>query len=281
MIDIEKIKIDSKAQARTRLCKATIAEYAEGYKNGATFPPITLYFDGQNYWLADGFHRYFGAQTAGKKQILEEITPGTLRDAVLHSLGANASHGLPRSNADKRKAIRTLLDDPEWTALSSREIARICNVSHPLVLDERNRPLVILPPKDEEKPDSDAGQNDAEQPSKPANTDNSGGDQYACDDANDRIDEEPEYTELDQAHDQIAELQNALSIAAQGELGEEEKAEAINLVDGLRAEIKTLEATLRAVTASRNLLQQENKELKTQIRMQRKEIDKLAGTKTA
>lgn len=277
MIDIEKIKIDSKAQARTRLCKATIAEYAEGYKNGATFPPITLYFDGQSYWLADGFHRYFGAQTAGKKQILEEITPGTLRDAVLHSLGANASHGLPRSNADKRKAIRTLLDDPEWTALSSREIARICNVSHPLVLDERNRPLVILPAQDEKKPDSDAGQGAEERAAKPAISDNSPDDP----DPRHAITSEPEYTELDQAHDQIAELQNALSIAAQGELGEEEKAEAINLVDGLRAEIKTLEATLRAVTASRNLLQQENKELKTQIRMQRKEIDKLAGTKTA
>lgn len=275
MIDIEKIKIDSKAQARTRLCKATIAEYAEGYKNGATFPPITLYFDGQNYWLADGFHRYFGAQTAGKKQILEEITPGTLRDAVLHSLGANAIHGLPRSNADKRKAIRTLLDDPEWTALSSREIARICNVSHPLVLDERNRPLVILPPKDEEKPDSAGDQNDAKQPAKPANTDNLGGDQDADYDANECTDEEPEYTELDQAHDQIAELQNALSVAAQGELGEEEKAEALSLVDGLRAEIKTLEASLRAMTISRDNFQNQVAQLKKQCEMQRKELSRL------
>lgn len=275
MIDIEKIKIDSKAQARTRLCKATIAEYAEGYKNGATFPPITLYFDGQSYWLADGFHRYFGAQTAGKKQILEEITPGTLRDAVLHSLGANAIHGLPRSNADKRKAIRTLLDDPEWTALSSREIARICNVSHPLVLDERNSPLVILPPKDEEKPDSAGDQNDAKQPAKPANTDNLGGDQDADYDANECTDEEPEYTELDQAHDQIAELQNALSVAAQGELGEEEKAEALSLVDGLRAEIKTLEASLRAMTISRDNFQNQVAQLKKQCEMQRKELSRL------
>ena len=281
MIDISKIKIDSKAQSRMKLCKATIDEYAEGYKEGVKFPPVTLFYDGKDYWLADGFHRYFGAQQAGKKVIQEDITPGTLREAILHSVGANASHGLPRSNADKRKAIRTLLDDPEWATLSSREIARYCNVSHPLVLDERNRPLVILPPKDEEKPDSAGDQNDAKQPAKPANTDNLGVDQDADDDANECVNEEPEYTELDQAHDQIAELQNALSVAAQGELGEEEKAEALSLVDGLRAEIKTLEATLRAVTASRNLLQQENKELKTQIRMQRKEIDKLAGTKTA
>jgi len=99
-----------------------------------------------------------------------------LRNAVLHAIGANASHGLPRSNADNRKAVRTLLEDPKWAASSSREIAHHCNVSHPFVIDEKSRALVILPPKDGKKPDSAGDQNDAEQPAKPANTDNSGGD---------------------------------------------------------------------------------------------------------
>jgi len=71
-MESEKSHIDSRAQARSRLCEATIAEYAEGYQNGAASPPITLHFDGQSYWLADGFHRYFGAQPAGKKQILKK-----------------------------------------------------------------------------------------------------------------------------------------------------------------------------------------------------------------
>ena len=35
--------------------------------------------------------------------------------------------------------------------------------------------------------------------------------------------EEPEYTELDQAHEQIAELQNALSVAAKGNLAMRKK----------------------------------------------------------
>ena len=25
---------------------------------GSVFPPITLYYDGAKYWLADGFHRF-------------------------------------------------------------------------------------------------------------------------------------------------------------------------------------------------------------------------------
>ena len=280
MIDIAKIKIDSKAQSRMKLCKATIDEYAEAYKEGVKFPPVTLFYDGESYWLADGFHRYFGAKHAKIKQIQEDVTPGTLRDAILFSVGANANHGLRRSIADRRKAVRTLLDDPEWTKLSNREIAKHCNVSHPTVSAERNRGVVNLPLSDAKKPTETSGKSGVKQEEKPADTDDSETGEGGKFTTNEQS-EEPEYTELDQAHEQIAELQNALSVAAKGELGDEEKAEALSLVDGLRAEIKTLEASLRAVTASRNLLQQENKELKTQIRMQRKEIDKLAGTKTA
>ncbi|EWY35857.1 hypothetical protein N825_32650 [Skermanella stibiiresistens SB22] len=40
--------------------------------------------------------------------------PGSRRDAVPHAVGANARHGLPRSNADKRDAVMILLKDPEW-----------------------------------------------------------------------------------------------------------------------------------------------------------------------
>lgn len=42
-------------------------------------------------------------------------------------------HGLPRSNDDKRRAVSRLLDDPEWSKWSDREIARRCYVNHHLV----------------------------------------------------------------------------------------------------------------------------------------------------
>ena len=54
---------------------------------------------------------------------------GTRRDAILHASGANADHGLRRSNADKRKAVLTLLEDDEWSQWSDREIAKRCGVS--------------------------------------------------------------------------------------------------------------------------------------------------------
>ena len=92
-------------------------------------PPVVIFFDGSSFWLADGFHRFFGAKNACLSEILEERKPGTQREAVLYSLGANAKHGLRRSNADKRKAVQTLLDDPEWSTWSGEAIAKSCAVS--------------------------------------------------------------------------------------------------------------------------------------------------------
>ena len=57
------------------------------------------------------------------------MTVGSRRDAILYSVGANQAHGLRRSNADKRKAVMTLLGDEEWSQWSNREIGRRCGVS--------------------------------------------------------------------------------------------------------------------------------------------------------
>lgn len=93
--------------------------------------------------------------------------------------------------------------------------------------------------------------------------------------------EEPEYTALDAANDQIADLQDALALATAGDLTPEDKDQVAVLIASLREEVKTLTACLRAVTASRDHYQAENGELKQQIRLQRREIDKITGQKTA
>ena len=138
MLDLNLIRIDGGTQARVALNQDTVSEYAEAYRQGAEFPPVIVFFDGADRWLADGFHRYFGAVAAGLTQIREKVTPGTKRDAVLYSLNANATHGLRRTNADKRKAVETLLADAEWAEWSDREIAKQCGVGHPFVAAIRN-----------------------------------------------------------------------------------------------------------------------------------------------
>ena len=141
-VPLHAIRIDGGTQPRTEIHEATVAEYAEAMRQGVNLPPLVLFFDGAELWLADGFHRYHACQKLGLVATGAEIHNGTRRDAVLYAVGANATHGLQRTNADKRRAVKMLLDDPEWAEWSDREIARICQVSASLVDSVRQSSLL-------------------------------------------------------------------------------------------------------------------------------------------
>jgi ParB-like chromosome segregation protein Spo0J len=124
---------DGGAQMRVEMHPQTIADYAADMLNGAVFPPVVVYHDGEDHWLADGFHRVEAARKIGLEEIEAEIREGTSRDAVLHGIGANATHGLRRTQADKRRSVEKLLTDPEWAAWSDRKIAELARVDHKTV----------------------------------------------------------------------------------------------------------------------------------------------------
>ena len=132
-LNLSAIIIDKGTQSRAAISEETVSDYAEAMQAGDTFPPITVFHDGVDYYLADGFHRLHAAKRLHKASIQADVRTGTLRDAILYSLGANRDHGLRRSNADKRKCVQTLLEDFEWGELSVNEMARICGVSPQLV----------------------------------------------------------------------------------------------------------------------------------------------------
>lgn len=137
-VEISKIRRDGGTQPRAQLYEEVVAEYAEDMKQGAEFPPVTIFFDGEEYWLADGFHRVSAKESLGEKEVISEVHSGTQRDAVLHAAGANSTHGLRRTNADKRRAVERLLRDFEWRRWSDNAIAKQCGVSQPLVGKMRN-----------------------------------------------------------------------------------------------------------------------------------------------
>jgi uncharacterized ParB-like nuclease family protein len=132
-LKLDQIRIDGGTQPRVAIDEDVVAEYADLYSNGVDLPAVTVFHDGSTYWLADGFHRYWASKRAERETIAVDIQQGTRRDAILYSVGANSTHGLRRTNEDKRKAIQTLLDDEEWSQWSAREIARSCGVSHNFV----------------------------------------------------------------------------------------------------------------------------------------------------
>lgn len=133
MLNLNQIRTHGGTQSRAGLHVETITEYADAMRDGDTFPPVDVYHDGESYWLADGFHRVEAAYKAGLTRLSANVHQGTRRDAVLASVGANARHGLRRTNEDKRRAVQTLLNDDEWGQWSDREIARRAGVSAPFV----------------------------------------------------------------------------------------------------------------------------------------------------
>lgn len=132
---LEEIVIDGGTQPRAAIDLKHVKLLEEQMEDGQELEPVTVFYDGESYWLADGFHRCSAHRNRGLEAIACVVCSGTRRDAVLYSVGANADHkpALPRTQQDKRRAVMTLLQDPEWGKWSDREIARYCKVDHKTV----------------------------------------------------------------------------------------------------------------------------------------------------
>ena len=141
-LNLDKIRIDGGTQPRENIDEEIVSEYAMAMVEGESFPDVVVFNDGANYWLADGFHRYHASKKLSYLELNAEVKSGTKRDAVLYSVSANSKHGLRRTNADKRKAVLTLLNDEEWSEWSDREIARHAEVSNGFVSKLRRESTV-------------------------------------------------------------------------------------------------------------------------------------------
>ena len=129
-IDLSKIVADRAVSQRARVDAGAVADFAADMESGSRFPPLVVFRDGEGlYHLADGFHRLEAARRAGLKTFPCLVRAGTKRDATLYACGANAGTQVRRTAEDKRRAVNTLLDDPEWAKWSNRAIAKACNLN--------------------------------------------------------------------------------------------------------------------------------------------------------
>lgn len=122
-------------QMRAALDTETISEYAAAMKAGEAFPPIRVIEADDGWLVCDGFHRVSAARAAGIASLPCNVTTGTMDDALLLALQANATNGLRRSNADKRRAVSVAL--ARWPEKSDRVIAQLCGVSDKTVAPVR------------------------------------------------------------------------------------------------------------------------------------------------
>ncbi len=132
-IPVADLTLDPRCQPRDKVSDVVATEYAEDMLAGAAFPAITVFQIGKKLLVVDGWHRVMATQKAERETILADVRKGTIRQAVLFSLSANATHGQRRTNADKRRAVQTLLDDTQWAKRSDSWIAKQVAVSHVFV----------------------------------------------------------------------------------------------------------------------------------------------------
>lgn len=258
MFNIELISIDKGTQSRVAISQETVDDYARQMEDGAKFPPVIVFHDGVEHYLADGFHRYFATRKLERNTISVDIVKGTLREAIFYSLKANKAHGLRPSNADKRKSVIIMLKDHEWVKWADREIARHCGVSHVFVAKLRK--------------ELSGGEVQTTRKFK-----GKGGNVSTF------TNRQPQEPEPDApVYDQKQEMMEAL-VAENEKLSEqlaiatidgtaEEKDLATTMIGDLKEEIRLLQIELVSVKKSRDMFQAENAQLKKQVAMMQKKL---------
>jgi hypothetical protein len=259
-IEISAIRIDGGTQARLKLDQDVVKEYAECMKDGDKFPPVTVFYDGSEYWLANGFHRYFATKSNDELEIECEVKQGTLDDAVLYAFSADGRQGLSRSAEDNRNIIIRMIQHPVWGKWSNAEIAKHVGVSK-MTVGRVKASLEKDKPAPTKKIYKDKHGNEST-----IETKNIGKTKEK------KVKQEEPATESD---DQIVrELTDALTAVSQEntllkdkiaigqwDASEIEKIDAEELIAELREQIRILEIDNKALRESRDTFQNRNSEL--------------------
>jgi hypothetical protein len=126
---INVIRLDGETYHREGINYSTVREYAHKMMSGTLFPPINVFFDGDNYWLADGLHRIEATILTGKSIINTFITQGGYRDATFFGISYEDPKGLPHNQKDLVKCLKIVFSDQAWSKMNNQEIAIHCRTN--------------------------------------------------------------------------------------------------------------------------------------------------------
>jgi len=153
-LSVDLPRIDGNTQSRLAINEDVVQDYADmiAESNGDwPFPPIDVFFDGTEHFVADGFHRFLAAHRAKRGSIPSVVHAGTATDARIFGMTANDKHGLRMTKADKRACVEWLLDS--GGKMTQADIAEKAGVGRRLVqsiVADRNPASLVgkaTPPK--------------------------------------------------------------------------------------------------------------------------------------
>ncbi len=113
----------------------TVAAYVEAMAAGAVFPPLTVFDDGEEQWLAGGFHRLAAMRFLSVVETEAVIHTGGKSEAMVFAATDNITHGRPMTRAQRQEAGERLIRLTPW---SDREIARQLAIANVTVSEWRH-----------------------------------------------------------------------------------------------------------------------------------------------
>ena len=122
-LKISSIRKNEQLQHRAVIDPEIVAEWSQLMREGTVFPPITVWCDGEVFWLSDGFKRTAAADLAGFTEILAEVRHGSFSDAQWDSYRANAAHGFHLTSSERRQVLRLALEHRNSATLSDVQLA--------------------------------------------------------------------------------------------------------------------------------------------------------------
>ena len=278
VLNIANIRIDGGTQARVALNQDVVKDYAEKMRDGEKFPEITVFFDGSDYWLADGFHRYFATKSNGTVSIEADVKNGTLNDATLFAFGANGKRGLSMSAEDNRNVIYAMLRHPEWKLWTNAAIAKHVGVSKMTV--GRVKATLDIKEEDTVKKYKDKHGNESTietknlkaKPEKTTKPDTSTGEINPFVEYEEKIRELTDTIIEQDRENQILRDQIALG---QWDASDIEKIDVQDTITELREQIRIMDIDNKAMRDSRDMFQNRNAELMRTVKSLQNKLKKL------
>jgi len=270
-LNLAVLRLDGDTQARLALSQEKVQEYAALMEDGEEFRPIDAFFDGSDYWLADGFHRYFATKANKKTAIAVTVHNGTLEDAQLFAFAANRGHGLHMTATDIRHCIVRMLEHPVWKGWTNTAIAKHVGTSAMTVTRVKatmSEPEQVTEKKFLNKHGQEKTMNTAKlgRKAKPADPP--------------KPEPEPDHRVAELANtvndlaDENRKLKDAIAIGA-WDATDIEKEDAEETITTLREQIRVLEIEVRTLRESRDMFQSRNAELMQTVKSLQAKLKKL------
>lgn len=272
------IRIDGGTQARLAINEAVVGEYAARMDDGEDFPPVTVFFDQTDYWLADGFHRYHAIQKNGKASINADVREGSLEDAILYSYGANSRRGLSMTPEDNLHIIKSMFCHPKWRLWSNNEIARQIGMSGAYIGRikrdlERDEKIPVLDGEKTYKRQGVELQMNTEKLGKKEGDKERPKEQESSEDGNDDKIQELAET-ISDISEENQKLKDAIAVG-QWDASDIEKIDIQEVLETLREENRILNIDNKALRDSRDMYQSRNAELMGTVKSLQSKIKSL------